>query len=57
MVMRLSVALLLPMRLGQDGIFFAEPAAWLGAEVLLMLTYYRKIRSLSFEGEESSWIS
>lgn len=48
MVMRLGTALLLPLLLGQDGIFFAEPAAWAGAEVLLMLTYYRKIRRLSF---------
>ena len=48
MVMRIGVALLLPMWLGQDGIFFAEPAAWLGAEVLLMVTYYRTIKKLSF---------
>ncbi len=51
MVMRISVALLLPLILGQDGIFFAEPAAWLGAEVLLMITYYRKIRRLAFQEE------
>ena len=49
MVMRIGVALLMPLVLGQDGIFFAEPAAWLGAEVLLMATYYRKIRRLHFE--------
>ena len=49
MVMRISAALLLPALLGQDGIFFAEPAAWLGAEVLLMLTYYHKIRHLAFQ--------
>ncbi|MBR3741946.1 MAG: MATE family efflux transporter [Clostridia bacterium] len=48
MVMRVGVALLLPLLLGQDGIFFAEPAAWAGAEVLLMVTYYRTIRKLSF---------
>ena len=48
MVMRISAALLLPTLLGQDGIFFAEPAAWFGAEVLLMVTYYHKIRKLSF---------
>ena len=48
MVMRISVALLLPLLLGQDGIFFAEPAAWTGAEVVLMVTYYRKIRKLTF---------
>ncbi len=48
MVMRIGVALLLPLWLGQDGIFFAEPAAWAGAEVLLMVTYYHKIRKLFF---------
>ncbi len=48
MVMRVSAALLLPALLGQDGIFFAEPAAWTGAEVLLMITYYRTIKKLSF---------
>ena len=51
MVMRVGAALLLPMFLGQDGIFFAEPAAWAGAEVLLMCTYYRKIRRLTFQEE------
>ena len=48
MVMRIGAALLLPLWLGQDGIFFAEPAAWLGAEVLLMVTYYHTIKKLSF---------
>ena len=51
MVMRLSVAMLLPLLLGQDGIFFAEPAAWLGAEVLLMATYYYRIRRITFKEE------
>ncbi|MBQ6961261.1 MAG: MATE family efflux transporter [Clostridia bacterium] len=51
MVMRISAALLLPLWLGQNGIFFAEPAAWAGAEVLLMVTYYHKIRKLSFSNE------
>ena len=48
MVMRIGAAILLPLFLGQDGIFFAESAAWTGAEVLLMITYYLKIRKLSF---------
>ena len=48
MVMRIGSALLLPGLLGQYGIFIAEPAAWLGAELLLMITYYRTIRKLSF---------
>ena len=51
LVMRVSTALILPRLLGQDGIYFAEPAAWLGAEVLLMTVYYRTIRKLNFERE------
>ncbi len=53
MVMRIGVALLFPLFLGQDGIFFAEPAAWLGAEALLMITYYRKISRLRFAEQEA----
>ena len=48
LVMRVASAMLLPGVLGQDGIFFAEPAAWLAAEVILMLTYWHKIRRLRF---------
>ena len=51
LVMRVGAALLLPRFLGQDGIYFAEPAAWLGAELLLMTVYYRKIRRLTFQEE------
>lgn len=47
LAMRVGAVMLLPLWLGQDGIYFAEPAAWLGAEVLLMVTYYRKINRLS----------
>ena len=49
LVMRIGVALILPGLIGQDGIYFAEPAAWLGAEALLMFTYYHKIRKLNFK--------
>ena len=45
--MRVGAVMLLPLWLGQDGIYYAEPAAWLGAEVLLMITYYRRIKRLS----------
>ena len=51
LTMRVATALLLPRVLGQDGIFFAEPAAWLGAELLLMFTYYYKIRRTVFKEE------
>lgn len=48
LTMRVSAVLILPRFLGQDGVFFAEPAAWLAAEVILMLTYWHKIRRLRF---------
>lgn len=37
---RVLVVMVLPLLVGDVGIFFAEPAAWIGAEVLLMISYY-----------------
>lgn len=39
-LMRISVALLLPLVIGQDGIYYAEICAWTGAAVLLIISYY-----------------
>ena len=44
--MRLSVAWLLPLMLGQDGVYYAEIAAWTGATVLLAAAYYVRIHRL-----------
>ena len=41
---RVGVALLLPKLVGQNGIFYAEIAAWTGATVLLVVSYYISIR-------------
>ena len=41
---RVGVALLLPQFIGQNGIFYAEIAAWTGATVLLIVSYYISIR-------------
>lgn len=41
---RVGVALLLPKIMGQNGIFYAEIAAWTGAAVLLAVSYYIRIR-------------
>ena len=41
---RVGVALLLPKFIGQNGIFYAEIAAWTGATVLLVVSYYISIR-------------
>ncbi len=45
-VMRTGAALLLPLALGESGIFFAEPAAWLGADVILVISYFLLLRKL-----------
>lgn len=37
--MRTCAALLLPLAVGEAGIFFAEPAAWAGADVVLVISY------------------
>ena len=47
MVLRIGVALLLPLIVGQDGIYYAEVAAWTGAAVLLVSAYYVRMRSAS----------
>lgn len=38
-MMRTAAVLYLPLAVGEAGIFFAEPAAWLGADVVLALSY------------------
>lgn len=47
MVLRIGVALLLPLIMGQDGIYYAEVAAWTGAAVLLVSAYYVRMHVLS----------
>lgn len=47
MVVRIGIALLLPMVMGQEGIYYAESGAWLGAAVLLVIAYFVRIRSFS----------
>lgn len=46
MIMRISIAFLLPFIMGKDGIYFAETGAWLGAMVLLIIAYQRKIKKI-----------
>lgn len=46
LTMRISCALLLPIWLGEYGIYFAEIAAWTGAAVILIIFYYRRIYHL-----------
>ncbi len=45
--MRIGGALLLPLFMGEWGIYLAEILAWLGAAVLLIWGYYKRIRHMS----------
>ena len=47
--MRTGAALLLPLMLGEIGIFFAETAAWLGADVVLVISYFITAKKLPAE--------
>ncbi len=46
MVMRIGIALLLPLAIGQEGIFYAEVGAWTGAAVLLTAAYFVRVSRL-----------
>lgn len=46
LVMRVGTALLLPLVIGEWGVYIAEVMAWLGAAVLLAVSYYRRMRIL-----------
>lgn len=46
MVMRVGIAVLLPMAMGQEGIFYAEVGAWTGAAALLVTAYYVRASKL-----------
>lgn len=48
--MRIGGALLLPLFMGEWGIYLAEILAWIGAAVLLCWGYYKRIRQLSVGG-------
>ncbi len=45
-VMRTATALLLPLALGEEGIFYAEVAAWAGADVILIASYFVTVKRL-----------
>ena len=39
-LMRTVIVLFLPLAVGEIGVFFAEIAAWLGADVVLVISYF-----------------
>lgn len=46
LVMRIGAALILPALIGEWGVYFAEILAWIGAAVLLIWGYYRRMHLL-----------
>lgn len=53
-IMRTGTALLLPLAMGETGIFYAEPAAWLGADVILVVSWLVVSRKLPKELSENN---
>ncbi len=44
--MRVGAALILPLFFGENGIFYAEILAWIGADLILITSYYYKLHRL-----------
>ena len=51
--MRTAAALLLPIALGRDGIFYAEIAAWAGADIVLFFSFFYSMRKLQYLSEKN----
>ena len=43
-VMRTGTAIILPLLIGEEGIFYAEILAWLGADVILVSSYFLRMK-------------
>ena len=55
-LMRALTAVLLPLAVGETGIFFAEVMAWAGADIILVISYRKTIREVSrFQRKESAF--
>ena len=48
-IMRTAIALLLPLSIGEAGIYIAEVAAWAGADLVLVTSYFALARRLPAE--------
>ena len=46
-VMRTGTAILLPLALGEEGIFYAEILAWAGADVILVVSYFIRMKKFT----------
>ena len=54
LVMRVGAALLLPLLIGEWGVYIAEIMAWIGAAILLIWGYYRRMRLLEGQIQSTS---
>lgn len=54
LVMRVGAALLLPRLIGEWGVYIAEIMAWIGAAILLIWGYYRRMRLLERQMQPTS---
>ncbi len=52
MAVRIGIAMLLPLAMGQEGIFYAETGAWTGAAVLLVAGYYIRMHGFQRKGSQ-----
>lgn len=52
-IMRTGTAWILPVLLGQEGVFLAEPMAWFGADIVLAISYLVTIKGVSKKQFES----
>ena len=55
--MRTGTAILLPMAIGEEGIFYAEILAWMGADAILVSSYLVRVKKLDrMNKKEGGWI-
>ena len=51
LVMRLSIAHIAPPFIGEFGLYLAEPMAWLGADLVLLPSFFHRIRRLDRQSQ------
>ena len=49
-IMRAATAILLPMVIGETGIFYAEIMAWVGADLILICSYFAVMKKMDPSG-------
>lgn len=53
-VVRTGAAFILPGAFGKEGIFFAESSAWLGADIILVISYFVRMHQIQASEEACS---